>query len=109
MRYALILLLLVGGASGASDHYAQSEARAVQTVEYGTVGRAAATVIGAVGGGIAGSAIERKIDEEDGEEIVIKLDSGATIAIVQPGAHHLMAGDRVRVLTGPKGSRVERA
>jgi len=143
MRYALILLLLVGSASGASDDYVQSEARAVQTVEYGTVqsvravqikgdkpvvgtvagaaiggllgnqighggGRAAATVIGAVGGGIAGSAIERKIDEEDGEEIVIKLDSGTVIAVVQPGAHHFVAGDRVRVLTGPKGSRVER-
>lgn len=81
MRYALILLLLVGSVSGASDDYVQSEARAVQTVEYGTVGRAAATVLGAVGRGIA---------------------------IVQPGAHHLMAGDRVRVLAGPKGSRVER-
>ena len=71
-------------------------------------GRAAATVIGAVGGGIAGNAIERKIEEQDGEEIVIRLDSGATVAIVQPGAHSFAAGDRVRVLTGPKGSRVER-
>jgi outer membrane lipoprotein SlyB len=143
MRYALILLLLAGCASNGSHDYMQSEARAVQTVDYGTVqsvrdvkikgdnavvgtvtgaaiggllgnqighggGRAAATVIGAVGGGIAGNAIERKIEEQDGEEIVIRLDNGATVAIVQPGPHSFAAGDRVRVLTGPKGSRVER-
>jgi outer membrane lipoprotein SlyB len=71
-------------------------------------GRAAATVIGAVGGGIAGNAIERKLDEQDGKEVVIQLDNGATVAIVQPGPQNFEAGDRVRVLTGPKGSRVER-
>ena len=143
MRYALIFLLLAGCASEGSHDYVQSEARAVQTVDLGTVqsvravkikgdnamvgtvagaaiggllgnqvghggGRAAATVIGAVGGGIAGNAIERKIEEQDGQEIVIRLDTGATVAIVQPGPHTFAAGDRVRVLTGPKGSRVER-
>lgn len=143
MRYALIFLLLAGCASQGSHDYVQSEARAVQTVEFGTVqsvravtikgdnavvgtvtgaalggllgnqighggGRAAATVIGAVGGGIAGNAIERKIDEQDGQEIVIRLDSGATVAIVQPGPHTFAPGDRVRVLTGPKGAHVER-
>lgn len=143
MRYVLILLLLAGGSSAGAEEYVQSEARAVQTVDYGTVqsvravkikgdnavvgtvagaaiggllgnqighggGRAAATVLGAVGGGIAGNAIERKVEEQDGEEIVIRLDNGTTIAIVQPGSHSFAAGDRVRVLNGPKGSRVER-
>ena len=143
MRYALIFLLLAGCASDGSHDYAQSEARAVQPVDYGMVqsvrevkikgdnavvgtvtgaalggllgnqighggGRAAATVIGAVGGGFAGNAIERKIDEQDGQEIVIRLDSGATIAIVQPGSQSFATGDRVRVLSWPKGSRVER-
>jgi outer membrane lipoprotein SlyB len=142
MRYTLIFLLLAGCASEGSHDYAQSEARAVQSVEFGTVqsvsavkikgdnamvgtvtgaalggllgnqighggGRAAATVIGAVGGGIAGNAVERKIEEQDGQEIVIRLDNGATVAIVQPGPHAFAAGDRVRVLSGPKGSRVE--
>jgi len=65
-------------------------------------------VIGAVGGGIAGNAIERKLDEQDGQEVVIQLDNGATVAIVQPGPQNFEAGDRVRVLTRPKGSRVER-
>lgn len=70
-------------------------------------GRAAATVIGAVGGGIAGNAIERNVSGEDGQEIVIRLDSGSTIAVVQPGIQGFERGQRVRVLTGPKGSRVE--
>ena len=70
-------------------------------------GRAAATIIGAVGGGIAGNAIERNVTAQSGEEIVIRLDSGSTIAIVQAGSQGFEAGQRVRVLTGPKGSRVE--
>jgi len=72
-------------------------------------GRAAATVIGAVGGGIAGNAIERHATAQDGQEIVIRLDSGTTIAVVQGAAQGFETGQRVRVLTGPKGSRVEPA
>jgi outer membrane lipoprotein SlyB len=70
-------------------------------------GRAAATVIGAVGGGIAGNAIERNVTAQDGQEIVVRLENGTTIAVVQPGTQGFEAGQRVRVLTGPKGSRVE--
>ena len=122
----------------------KSEARAVQTVAYGTVesvravrltedrpivgtvagaalggllgnnvghggGRAAATVIGAVGGGIAGNAIERNVTAQDGQEVVVRLDSGTTIAVVQGGMRDFEAGERVRVITGSKGARVERA
>jgi len=72
-------------------------------------GRAAATVIGAVGGGIAGNAIERRATAQDGQEIVIRLDNGTTIAVVQGAAQGFETGQRVRVLTGPKGSRVEPA
>jgi outer membrane lipoprotein SlyB len=72
-------------------------------------GRAAATVIGAVGGGLAGNAIERNVTAQEGEEIVVRLDSGTTIAVVQGDSQGFEAGQRVRVLTGPKGSRVERA
>ena len=72
-------------------------------------GAVAATVIGAVAGGFAGNAIERNVREQDGEEIVIRIDSGSTIAVVQPGMKGLQPGQRVRVLTGPKGSRVEPA
>jgi outer membrane lipoprotein SlyB len=72
-------------------------------------GAVVATVIGAVAGGFAGNAIERNAKQQDGEEIVIRLDSGSSISVVQPGMNSLQAGQRVRVLTGPKGSRVEPA
>jgi outer membrane lipoprotein SlyB len=72
-------------------------------------GRAAATVLGAVGGGIAGNVIERNVTAQDGQEIVVRLDSGSTIAVVQGGAREFEAGERVRVFTGPSGARVERA
>jgi outer membrane lipoprotein SlyB len=72
-------------------------------------GRAAATVIGAVGGGIAGNAIERSVTAQNGEELVIRLDSGSTIAVVQGGSQGFAVGQRVRVLTGAKGARVEPA
>ena len=70
-------------------------------------GRAAATVIGAVGGGIAGNAVERHVTAQDGQEVVVRLENGSTIAVVQPGMQNFSIGERVRVLTGPKGTRVE--
>jgi outer membrane lipoprotein SlyB len=72
----------------------------------GGVGRVAATVAGAVAGGIGGNALERKLTRDNGEEIVVRLDSGRTVAITQ-GGHSVETGARVRVLTGPGGSRVE--
>jgi outer membrane lipoprotein SlyB len=71
------------------------------------LGRAAATVAGAVAGGIGGNAVEHRLTRDNGEEIVVRLDSGQTVAVVQDG-HGLRTGDRVRVLTGHDGSRVER-
>jgi outer membrane lipoprotein SlyB len=67
----------------------------------------AATVVGAVAGGIGGNAVERKLTKDNGEEIVVRLDSGRTVAITQ-GGHSAETGARVRVITGPSGSRVER-
>ena len=63
-------------------------------------GSAAAAVLGAVGGGIAGNAIEHKITEHDGEEVVVRLDNGSSIAVVQAGSSGVRVGDRVRVLNG---------
>jgi outer membrane lipoprotein SlyB len=53
---------------------------------------------------VAGQAIERKITEEEGLEITVRLDSSSTIAVVQ--AHDLLftPGERVTVLFGPDGS-----
>ena len=71
-------------------------------------GRGIATVLGAVGGGLAGNAIEHNATAQNAEELVVRLDSGATIAVVQ-GAQGFERGQRVRVLSGPRGSRVEHA
>jgi outer membrane lipoprotein SlyB len=72
-------------------------------------GRGITTILGAVGGGLAGNAIERNGSAQNGEEIVIRLDSGATIAVVQGGLQDFERGQRVRVLSGRSGSRVEHA
>jgi outer membrane lipoprotein SlyB len=71
-------------------------------------GRGIATILGAVGGGFAGNAIEHNASAQNGEEIVVHLDNGSTIAVVQ-GAQGFERGQRVRVLSGTRGSRVEHA
>jgi len=70
-------------------------------------GRGIATILGAVGGGFAGNAIEHNATEKNGEEIVVRLDGGQSIAVVQAGSGSFRRGDRVRVLQGSGGSRVE--
>jgi len=71
-------------------------------------GRGVGAVLGAVGGGLAGNAIEHRVTEQEGEEIVVRLDNGSTIAVVQGGSLNLRPGDRVQVLNGGRGARVER-
>jgi len=72
-------------------------------------GRAVTTILGAIGGGLAGNAIERNATAQSGTEIVVRLDSGASIAVVQGASEQFETGQRVRVLTGRGGSRVEHA
>jgi len=72
------------------------------------LGRAAATVVGAVAGGVGGNAVEQRLTRDNAQEIVVRLDSGRTVAVTQ-GGRDVETGERVRVLTGPSGSRVERA
>lgn len=71
-------------------------------------GGVGAVLLGTVAGGFAGNAVQRDLSDQDGQEIVIRLDSGSTIAVVERGRQAFEPGQRVRVLTGPKGSRVER-
>jgi outer membrane lipoprotein SlyB len=42
-------------------------------------------------------------------EIVVRLEDGTTIAVVQAGSQGFAPGQRVRVLSGAGGSRLERA
>ena len=71
-------------------------------------GSGVAAILGAVGGGLAGNAIEHRVSEHEAQEITVRLDNGSTIAVVQGGAAELRPGDRVQVLSGPGGARVER-
>jgi outer membrane lipoprotein SlyB len=71
-------------------------------------GSVAGALVGAVGGGYAGNAIESGASEHQGEEIVVRLDNGSTIAVVQGAGGGIRSGDRVRVLNGGRGARIER-
>lgn len=72
-------------------------------------GRSVATVAGALAGAALGAVIEKEAGTKDGLEIVVNLDSGRTIVVVQEADVPMYPGDRVRVLTAPDGTtRVSR-
>ncbi|MDD3575874.1 glycine zipper 2TM domain-containing protein [Halothiobacillus sp.] len=71
----------------------------------GGLGRDLATVGGAIGGGVAGSAIEEGVTQQNGVEIVVRLDNGRTVSIVQAvGGQIFSLGQRVQVITAPDGT-----
>lgn len=63
-------------------------------------GQDIATVLGAIGGMVAGQAIENQANQREGLEIIVKYDSGETRVIVQEADVDVKAGDRVRVISG---------
>jgi outer membrane lipoprotein SlyB len=71
----------------------------------GGLGRNLATVGGAIAGGVAGSAIQNSVTQQNGVEIITRLDNGRTVSIVQPvGAQMFRIGQRVQVITAPNGT-----
>lgn len=74
----------------------------------GTAANVAGGVAGAVAGGMLGSALQGS-QNTAGLELTVQLDSGSTIAIVQPGApNDFRIGDRVRVVGNGENTRVTR-
>ena len=69
-------------------------------------GSQAASVFGAVAGSVAGRALESAATAKEGLEISVRLDSGTAILVLQPEDDTFRPGDRVRVLSGTKGTRV---
>ena len=69
-------------------------------------GSAAAAVLGSVAGGVAGQAIEQGTTKRAGVEVTVKLNNGALVAIVQEADETFRAGDRVRILSDGRTSRV---
>jgi len=74
----------------------------------GGSGRVVSSVIGSLLGGFIGSTVEEGITRQDGQEVVVELDGGRTIAVVQEfiDGRALRAGQRVRVVHGARGARV---
>ena len=75
-----------------------------------TVGGGSGQVAGAIGGallgGIIGQNVEQQANQKNGMEITVLLDSGKYISVVQGADEPFQAGDRVRILSGPGGTRV---
>ncbi len=67
-------------------------------------GNTAATIAGAIGGAVVGNEIN-KSQETDRYRVIVRLDSGATLAVPEVGQGELRIGDRVRVIN----NRVYRA
>ena len=74
------------------------------------VGGGNGQILGAIGGVIIGSIlghnIERQSNEVPGLEITVLLDSGEYIAVVQGADEPFRPGDRVRILSGRRSTRV---
>ncbi len=71
-------------------------------------GQDIATVLGAIGGMVAGQAIENQANQREGLEIIVKYDSGETRVIVQEADVDVKAGDRVRVISGSGVLRISK-
>lgn len=63
----------------------------------GGSGNTAATIVGAIGGAAVGNQIQRT-NADDRFRVIVRLDSGATIAFDQVGEGELRVGDRVRIV-----------
>lgn len=65
-------------------------------------------VVGALGGAAAGSAIEEGVTRKDGIEIIVKLDSGKTIAVVQAADVTFSKGEKVNLIKRNSTIRVQK-
>ena len=69
-------------------------------------GSAAAAVLGSVAGGVAGQVAEEMGTRRTGVEVTVKLNNGGLVAIVQEADEAFKPGDRVRILSDGRTSRV---
>ena len=86
--------MLTGGALGAGVG---------QTMGSGT-GRTLSTIVGGVAGVFAGKATEKEVTTKPALEIVVTLDNGEILSIVQENDVLFSVGERVRVLRSSDGS-----
>jgi len=62
--------------------------------------------VGGVAGAIIGRGTERALTADEGLEIILELDNGETVAVVQGGDVAFELGERVRVLRDRGSARV---
>lgn len=85
----------------------ENESRTAATATGAVVGGVAAGPVGAAAGGVAGRTISG--GDTHAVEFTVRLDSGRTIAVVQPGSvNDYRVGDRVRVTNDGTTTRVAR-
>ena len=80
---------------------------AAHTIGSGS-GQNLATAVGAVAGAVAGGAIQEKATRAQGAEIIVRVDNGTTMPIVQEveDLNEFVAGQRVRIIKGSDNTRV---
>jgi len=94
-RLGTIAGAVIGGAAGA-------------TIGNSTTANIVGGTAGAVAGGAVGSALQGS-QRTNGVELTVRLDSGASVAVVQPGnPNDYRVGDRVRVIGTADNARVVR-
>ena len=69
-------------------------------------GSVVAAILGGVAGGVAGAATEEVVTRQQGLEILVKLDSGNTVAVTQKADEEFKPGERVHVISGVGAFRV---
>jgi outer membrane lipoprotein SlyB len=69
-------------------------------------GSIAAAIVGAVAGGAIGSHVENSLNNRKGFEITVKLDNGELRAITQEADELFRPGERVRLLSAGRTTRV---
>lgn len=72
----------------------------------GGSGRRLATAAGAIGGAVAGSAIEERANLINALEIEVRQDNGQDVVIVQKDDQNLQVGQRVRILGSGRSASV---
>lgn len=70
-------------------------------------GRDVATVLGAIGGAVAGNVIQKKyVTPKSGQSTTVRLDNGVTVVVTQETDPALKVGDKVRIDGAGQDARV---
>ena len=78
---------IIGGVAGAG----------IGSLFGGGTGKDVAIAVGAIGGAVAGNAVQNKQDTKPGQQIVVRLNSGVLVVVTQPTRSGLYVGQPVYV------------